>query len=103
MTPNPKPYLPCPKEKPYRSKKHRKAVEKLPCCACGEPYSDRVAHHENPVGWGTMAGKCDDDRCLPMCQKCHLWRHQYGRDTFWTQVGKDPEKLIEETNRMILG
>jgi hypothetical protein len=75
------------KKRVPRSEKYKKYVASQPCLVCG---GKSVAHHENPIGHGSVALKCGDDRVLCLCVAHHQDRHQQGRSV-WVKWHIDTE------------
>lgn len=65
---------PQPKDPPWRSERYRTFVRELPCCVCGALVDIEASHHPEEGG-GTMAMKCPDDRCAPLCKHHHARHH----------------------------
>jgi hypothetical protein len=82
----------CPKPKRKRDSDYLDWIKSLNCIVCRATPCD--AHHIQPKGQGSMAGKCDDDRALPLCRRHHNEYHSRGRDTFATKYTLDYETLI---------
>jgi hypothetical protein len=78
-----------------RDKKRLDFARQLPCAGCGSPAPNDV-HHEGEHGMGIKASDYDS---LPLCRKCHAWRHQSGPSVFelWRV---DVEKLLERINQV---
>jgi len=94
-----------PKPKRIEDPDYLEWIESLSCMLCGragagfkEGKSD--AHHIPPKGHGTMAGKCDDKRAVPLCNDQHREYHQIGRDTFADKYGLAYEAIIEGLNAL---
>jgi hypothetical protein len=88
---------PQPKRKRVVDKPYIKWIRSLDCSACkSTQLSD--PHHINPKGYSSMSGKCDDDRAIPLCRRCHCEYHSQGRDTFEARYAMDYEVLIEALN-----
>lgn len=68
---------------------------KLQCPVCvklGEQQIGESVPHHDPT---RAAGGTDRDT-MPMCAIHHGDVHVCGRETFWTRVGLDPDKIIAE-------
>jgi len=66
------------KAKSVRDKKRLSFARTLPCAGCGK-LGPNESHHEGPHGMGIKAG---DDKTIPLCRKCHAWRHQTGPSVY---------------------
>jgi len=69
-----------PKQARVRSPQYLAWLRTQPCAACAAPPPSEASHH-GPRGLGQ---KADDDRAIPLCQRCHaFWHHKgkvFGRD-----------------------
>jgi hypothetical protein len=81
------------KKKTLVSKKYRQFIIDHDCCITDTP-GPNDPHHEQEEGHGTMAGKCGDERLIPLAHYLHNERTDKGR-VFWTKYGKDPETIIQ--------
>lgn len=94
------------KKIPIRNKNYSAWIKQLPCVVCMSithgtmdvTESISEPHHENKKGHGTMGGKTDDLRTIPLCRNHHQQRHDKGRDTFYKEFDIDPEAEIETLN-----
>ncbi len=93
----------CPKPKVIEDPDYLEWIESLCCMLCGlkgkgfkKGKSD--AHHIPKKGHGTMSGKCDDKRAVPLCWDQHREYHDDGRDTFAKTYNLDYEAIIEGLN-----
>lgn len=80
-------------------------IEGLACMICGRfgaGYKAGVsdAHHINKKGHGSMSGKTDDTRAVPLCFEHHREYHQHGRDTFAEKHDLDYEVIIDALNKL---
>jgi len=60
------------------------------------------AHHWPQKGHGYMAGKCGDDRLVPLCRTHHQEYHNHGRLTFSLKYRIDEEHLVRRLNEIWL-
>ena len=96
---------PTPKPQRYKSKKYRDFVSDHKCSVgidCCQ-YEKTDPHHEPEDRHGTMGGKCDDSRCIPLCRKHHMERESPngGKKTFykkyhWVNPEREMIKLLTE-------
>ena len=75
----------------FASIPYRRFVASYPCCHCLKMGSD--PHHHQEPGEGCMGGKVGDDKCLPLCSRCHRDVHDYGREV-WELWGIKPLEVI---------
>ena len=86
-----------PKNKPFRSKRYRRFVEKLPCYVCHRSLfegTEIIPHHEETGGVGM---KGSDLSCIPLCHEHHDFYHAQGKDTFEKYHNVDLWKARAET------
>lgn len=71
-----------PKQKPWRSEKHRRNVASLNCVVCGRHGPSQCAHINHGKG---LAMKVCDSLTFPACPQCHTAHDQGGmeRETRW--------------------
>lgn len=99
---------PAPVDKRQRQPRKREPgflafLRRQPCTFAGPNCEGRIdpAHirmhkpGELPTGGGR---KSDDDRCVPLCRKCHDEQHD-GEVRFWATRGKDPFEVAAELYR----
>jgi len=79
-----------PKPKTYRSKKYLDFIRSKPCITCGS--HDTFPHHE-AMGCAGKGIKAPDSYTLPMCAKCHRFRHDTGF-SFWDEQNIDVKMEI---------
>jgi hypothetical protein len=70
-----------PKELPVRDAARLAFARSMPCVLCGSIQGVH-AHHEAPPGQGTLSGKTSDRNTLGLCPKCHMLRHDKGREVY---------------------
>lgn len=58
------------------------------------------AHHVNKKGHGSMSGKADDRRAVPLCNEQHREYHQVGRETFAKKYDLNYEAIIDGLNKL---
>ncbi len=95
------------KEKRIIDEKYLGWIRTLPCVVClvQNPHMDTSnstsePHHVNKVGHGTMGGKTDDSRAIPICHDHHNEYHDKGRISFCSRYDLDLEYTITELNRI---
>ncbi len=89
-------------------KKYLEFVKGLPCIVSMMESEGRMNtehslseyHHVNKRGYSTMAGKCDDLRCVPLTNKFHREIHLIGRESFERKYNIDLEYVIKHLNRI---
>jgi Protein of unknown function (DUF968) len=75
--------------KPWRSRRYRDWVKRLPCVACGQRADD--PHHLLAPGLKGMGTKLPDTYVIPLCRPHHdayhadrvLWQQRYGDQWEW--------------------
>lgn len=75
----------------FASIPYRRFVASYPCCHCLKMGSD--PHHHQEPGEGCIGYKVGDEKCIPLCFKCHRDIHQYGRGV-WEMWGIKPVEAI---------
>lgn len=80
----------------WRSQAHCNHVRSHACVACGcdQPGMIEVAHVRLGSGAG-IGQKPDDWRTVALCRGCHRHQHILGEASFWVEIERDPEALIE--------
>jgi hypothetical protein len=70
----------------------------FPCVVCDIKDGTIVAHHVRAGQAGGMGLKPGDDRCIPICNRCHMELHEYplGEKTFLDINGVDYEAKTKE-------
>jgi len=93
------------KSRRYKDNDYIEWVRGLPCIVClilmptmntSNIISD--PHHVNKQGHGTMAGKTDDNRCVPLCHRHHVEYHNIGKESFKEKYEVDFEAVIDRLN-----
>ncbi|MBC7201915.1 MAG: hypothetical protein H5U29_00130 [Pusillimonas sp.] len=64
-----------PKQKPWRSEKHRRNIASLNCAVCGRHGPSQCAHINHGKG---LAMKVCDSLTFPACPQCHTAHDQGG-------------------------
>jgi hypothetical protein len=83
------------KVKTVRDRKRLDFCAKLPCAGCGAPPPNDPHHEAESRGMGI---KGNDNESLPLCRRCHAWRHQVGRSVY--ELWKiDVKALIARINK----
>lgn len=90
-----------PKNKPWRSEKHRKLVATLSCAICNKRGPSQCAH----INFGkSMGSKVSDILTFPACPNCHREHDQGGRMSRderhlkeWELVDKKRAALISKS------
>ena len=77
--------------------KHRRAIQQLPCLACGSMQGSDAAHvrmTDGPEKPNAGIGQKPADRfTVPLCTQCHLesgGQHTRGERVWWLSIGIDP-------------
>lgn len=96
---------PVPKPMTIKDPKYLAWIESLCCMLCGLPdrgckKAGSDAHHIPLKGHGSMSGKTDDTRAVPLCNEQHREYHQIGRDTFAEKYNLNYEAIISGLNQL---
>ena len=88
-----------PKNKPWRSEKHRRRVASLDCVVCGRHNPSQCAHINFSKG---LSSKVCDSLTFPACPSCHASHDQSGMPRMerirreWEYVDATRAKLIQQ-------
>lgn len=83
------------RESRWRSQAHLTFVRSHQCCVSGCSEMPIEAAHVRLGSGAGMGQKPDDYRAVSLCREHHGWQHEVGEVSFWKEVGKDVEALIE--------
>jgi hypothetical protein len=89
------------KLKPFRSKKYRQWVARLPCCITDYQGPGVDPHHPKGHGLGGSV-KCSDAFCIPLAHEIHMELHRIGWESWEAKYNVNQLDFVLRTIELAL-